>query len=488
MMNEATRQFVSQHADDDVRLLALQAHATAGIDLPWALDQIRGRQVAQRKVPSWAAVDGIVYPPHLSMEQCSSEPTARYKAQLVRRLLDGAAPSPVPLFADLTGGFGVDFSLMAQAARGWRTVYVERNPQLCDLARHNLPLLGLGDAEVVCATADEFLAARLQEGVGDCLFYLDPARRDDHGGRTYALADCSPNVLELLGKVTKYQGNKVTKYQGNKEPRACSISEQSGERTKYQGTTSLLAFGAKRRKNKVPRYQGGRRRVLLKLSPMLDWRKAVGDLGPQTVSEVHIVSVQNECKELLVLLEPGAPAVCAPDGGDDEARTTAPITLCCVNDDQAFRLPSTAADCAALPYGRPEAGQLLMEPNASIMKAGCFGALSQRFRLAPLARDSHLFVPSAAPDGASGGEGGAFPGRVFRIGAVTTMGKRELRHALQGIDRANIATRNFPLKADELRRRLKLRDGGDTYIFGTTLADGSHVLIVCRKAEEQKNF
>ena len=438
MMNDATRQFVSQHADDDVRLLALQAHATAGIDLPWALDQIRGRQVARRKVPSWAAVDGIVYPPHLSMEQCSSEPTARYKAQLVRRLLDGAAPSPAPLFADLTGGFGVDFSLMAKAARGWRTVYVERNPQLCDLARHNLPLLGLGDAEVVCATADEFLAARLQEGVGDCLFYLDPARRDDHGGRTYALADCSPNVLELLDRLAGRQG--------------------------------------------------GRRRVLLKLSPMLDWRKAVGDLGPQTVSEVHIVSVQNECKELLVLLEPGAPAACAPDGGDDETRATAPITLCCVNDDQAFRLPSTAADCAALPYGRPEAGQLLMEPNASIMKAGCFGALSQRFRLAPLARDSHLFVPSAAPDGASGGEGGAFPGRVFRIGAVTTMGKRELRHALQGIDRANIAARNFPLKADQLRRRLKLRDGGDTYIFGTTLADGSHVLIVCRKADEQKIF
>ena len=437
-INDATRQFVRQHTDDDVHLLALQAHATAGIDLPWALDQIRGRQVAQRKVPSWAAVDGIVYPPHLSMEQCSSEPTARYKAQLVRRLLDGAAASPVPLFADLTGGFGVDFSLMAKAARGWRTVYVERNPQLCDLARHNLPLLGLGDAEVVCATADEFLAARLQEGVGDCLFYLDPARRDDHGGRTYALADCSPNVLELLDRLAGRQG--------------------------------------------------GRRRVLLKLSPMLDWRKAVGDLGPQTVSEVHIVSVQNECKELLVLLEPGAPAACAADGGDDETRTTAPITLCCVNDDQAFRLPSTAADCAALPYGRPEAGQLLMEPNASIMKAGCFGALSQRFRLAPLARDSHLFVPSAAPDGASGGEGGAFPGRVFRIGAVTTMGKRELRHALQGIDRANIATRNFPLKADELRRRLKLRDGGDTYIFGTTLADGSHVLIVCRKADEQKNF
>ena len=437
-INDATRQFVRQHTDDDVRLLALQAHATAGIDLPWALDQIRGRQVARRKVPSWAAVDGIVYPPHLSMEQCSSEPTARYKAQLVRRLLDGAAPSPAPLFADLTGGFGVDFSLMAQAARGWRTVYVERNPQLCDLARHNLPLLGLEDAEVVCATADEFLAARLQEGVGDCLFYLDPARRDDHGGRTYALADCSPNVLELLDRLAGRQG--------------------------------------------------GRRRVLLKLSPMLDWRKAVGDLGPQTVSEVHIVSVQNECKELLVLLEPGAPAACAADGGDDEARATAPITLCCVNDDQAFRLPSTAADCAALPYGRPEAGQLLMEPNASIMKAGCFGALSQRFRLAPLARDSHLFVPSAAPDGASGGEGGAFPGRVFRIGAVTTMGKRELRHALQGIDRANIATRNFPLKADQLRRRLKLRDGGDTYIFGTTLADGSHVLIVCRKADEQKNF
>ena len=165
-----------------MRQLALRRSVPEGVDLAAALQQIEGRQTARRKLPKWAALDGLVYPPHLNMEQCSSEPTARYKAQLVRRLLDGAAPSPVPLFADLTGGFGVDFSFMAQAVPAWRTVYVERNPQLCDLARHNLPLLGLGDAEVVCATADEFLAARLQEGAGDCSSTSTPPGATTTGG------------------------------------------------------------------------------------------------------------------------------------------------------------------------------------------------------------------------------------------------------------------------------------------------------------------
>ena len=424
-MNEATLQYVRQHADDDVRLLALRGSKDPQVDMVQALQQIQGRQTARKKLPSWAGLDALVYPPHLNMEQCSSEQTARYKAGICQRIV---GTQPDTSLVDLTGGLGVDCCFMSDAFS--RTTYVERNTELFDIASRNLRVL---QKDVECVNADGTEFFRTLPHVS--MFFLDPARRDDHGSRTYGISDCTPDVLGLKDELMSKADH-----------------------------------------------------VLLKLSPMLDWRKAVGDLGPQTVSEVHIVSVQNECKELLVLLEPGAPAACAADGGGDETRATAPITLCCVNDDQAFRLPSTAADCAALPYGRPEVGQLLMEPNASIMKAGCFGALSQRFRLAPLARDSHLFVPSAAPDGASGGEGGAFPGRVFRIGAVTTMGKRELRHALQGIDRANIATRNFPLKADELRRRLKLSDGGDTYIFGTTLADGSHVLIVCRKADERKYF
>ena len=300
-MNEATLTFIREHAADDVRQLALRFSGRrddGDVDIPFALDQISGRQTARRKLPSWAATDGLWYSPHLSMEQCSSEPAARYKAELVDRLLGTEGRATL---MDLTGGFGVDFAFMAQSQAVGRAVYVERNEELCNLARHNFPLLGLKRAEVCCSTAEEFLDHEGgSEGLmeGPTVIFMDPARRDAHGGRTYALADCTPNVLELMDKITKYQGNKG--------PRACSfipelrsptrsLSEQSGERTKYQGDKCV---------------------VLLKLSPMLDWRKAVSDIGSERVREVHIVSVGGECKELLLAVERGEGRV---ESGDETA-------------------------------------------------------------------------------------------------------------------------------------------------------------------------
>ena len=177
--NEATRRFVNQHLDDDVRQLALQ-HSTrhnsssdkgegggdGDVDLPFALDQIRGRQIARRKLPTWAAIDGILYPPHLSMEQCSSEQTARYKAAIVERLKNSLGEGRDGALVDLTGGFGVDFAFMAQSLLTsssekcpTTSFYVERNPHLCDLARHNFPLLGLSNTEVVCSTTEDFLTS-----------------------------------------------------------------------------------------------------------------------------------------------------------------------------------------------------------------------------------------------------------------------------------------------------------------------------------------
>ena len=404
-VNEATWQYVQEHRMDDVRRLALNGGKSAEVDMSFALQQIAGWQTARRKLPSWAAIDGIIYPPHLNMEQCSSEQTARYKGSLT----PDPSPSEKGTFVDLTGGFGIDFYWMSQQF-GKRT-YVERNADLCDIARHNFQQLGL-EAEVVCAEAEDFLK---EMPPVDTLF-LDPARRDQHGSRTYGIEDCTPNVLELL---------------------------------------PLL-------KEKADR-------IILKLSPMLDWRKAVSDLGG--VSEVHIVSVDNECKELLLVIS---------------SKLSGGLRLACVNNDTSFEfvpIGETAGSNGGnhrFPSLEPMVSFVgtngflyLFEPNTSIMKAGCFGEVAETFGVNPLSANSHLFIADHDVED--------FPGRRFHIEAVTSMNKQELKHALAGIDKANIAVRNFPMTAEQLRKKLKLKDGGDVFIFGTTLSDGSHQLFICRK-------
>ena len=396
MKNEATIQFVLDHREEDVRALALRGSRDKDVDLPWALDQIQGWQTARHKLPSWAAIDGIVYPPHLSMEQCSSEATAIYKCGIVERLPKGCRET----LLDLTGGFGVDFAFMARCFD--HACYVERQAHLCDTARHNFGLLGLPHARVINADAEQVLG-EIKTEPASTLLYLDPARRDSNKARTYAITDCTPNVLELL-------------------PR-------------------LLQCG---------------HHVLLKLSPMLDWHKTVADLGNH-VAEVHIVSVGNECKELLILIA---------------ANHVGEPSIHCVNDGQSLIYLPTQ-DCVAPAIATSEEARYLYEPNASVMKAGCFGLLTERFTVKALATDSHLFVSNEQVED--------FPGRHFAIIAVTTMNKKDLGRALSGITRANVAVRNFPMTAQQLRQRLGLKDGGDIYIFGTTTATGEHRLYICDK-------
>ena len=407
-----TEEFITLNLGADVRELALKHAGRTDIDLAYALDQIDGRRRALKKLPRWAAVDGIIYPPHISMEQCSSEPTALYKAAVARRLLDDGAPAGGPqaaaptVLVDLTGGFGVDFSYMAPLFG--RAVYVERQARLCDVSRHNTALLGITQAEVVCADSTQYIASMAPA----TMIYADPARRDAAGGRTFAVSDCTPDVL--------------------------SIKETLLEKAAY---------------------------VMIKLSPMLDWRKAVADMGAQ-VGEVHIVSVGNECKELLLVMS---------------GKYAGLERIYCVNDGLEFSFtPEELSLCSQLSYNSrlsrsslPASPAFLYEPNASLMKAGCFALIARRYAIRQVSRDSHLYVsPCEVPQ---------FPGRGFAVEAVTTMNKKELKAALAGVGRANVAVRNFPLSADALKKKLKLRDGGDTYIFGTTTADGTHVVIVCRR-------
>ena len=395
-MNDHTIRFVKEHREEDVRTLALQARRDGDIDLPWALDQIQGWQTARRKLPAWAAIEGIIYPPHLSMEQCSSEATARYKCQIVDSLPAGSHETLI----DLTGGFGVDFSYLATRAK--RAVYVERQEHLCEVARHNFALLGLDHTDVINAQAEDTLRD-MHTDPATTIIYLDPARRDSNSARTYAIADSVPNVLELQDVLL--------------------------ERANH---------------------------ILIKLSPMLDWHKAVSDLGGH-VAEVHIVSAGNECKELLILLS-------TDHNGDP--------TIHCINDDQSLTF-SPSRDAQPLLIADDDHAACLYEPNASVMKAGCFEVLTGRYPVKALAADSHLFVSDDVI--------GDFPGRGFAIDAVTTMNKKELARALAGVTRANVATRNFPMTAQQLRQRLGLKDGGECYIFGTTTAAGQRLLYICHK-------
>ena len=194
-------------------------------------------------------------------------------------------------------------------------------------------------------------------------------------------------------------------------------------------------------------------RVMIKLSPMLDWKKAVTDVG--RVSEVHIVSVGNECKELLLVVD----------------KKEAPLKIYCVNDDSIFSY--AFADEISFISSIPALPKFLYEPNASVMKAGCFNLISQRFGVSQPDANSHLFLSDHEIEG--------FPGRGFAVDTVSSMNKHGLKEALAGVSKANIAVRNFPLSVAELRKRLKLKDGGDVYVFATTDANKGHLLMVCRK-------
>lgn len=412
-ISKQTIDYIASNKTADVRQLALKPRP-AGVDMQYALEQISGWQAARQKLPQWAAVDGIVFPPHLSMEQCSSEPTAIYKQRLADRLANGNADRHV----DLTGGFGVDFSYMARHFR--HKTYVERQQHLCDTVGSNMPLLSLADAEIVCADAEEYLRHMSHATT----IFVDPARRDGNGARTFAISDCTPDVMALRDDLLSHADN-----------------------------------------------------VIVKLSPMLDWHKAATDLG--CVKEVHIVSVRNECKELLLVLSgqlldknssPSRPRLfcvdCQPDadGGWRYVEEMFPMAANGVADSQE----------AIPPYADPHTGMWLYEPNASLMKAGCFDILSSRYGMPQISANSHLFLSDALC--------ATFPGRVFRISAVSDMSKKTLRRSLAGISRANIATRNFHMSVADLRKRLKLHDGGTAYIFATTLADGHGVLLITEKA------
>lgn len=451
MFHQDTWDFIRKHAQDDVRKLALKRPTNPNVDLKEALVQIEGYQTARKKLPLWAENPQLVYPPRISMEQCSSETTALYKQQVVRRLLQGLS-GPLSM-ADMTGGFGIDFSYLAPLFD--RAYYIEQQEILCRIAQHNLKVLGLEQAEVLHGDGVE----RMPEQAPLTLVFIDPARRDQQGKKTVALSDCTPDLSAIQERI-----------------RSCS------------------------------------RFCMAKLSPMLDIHQALQEL--KGVSEVHVVSVDNECKELLLILASGetenttgiatAKKRQETDGNlasetdkteevaankledastnsiSEQSNVKKPkeTRIFCVNlqkgEQQTFEYTAQEEASAEAVY-TDQPGAYLYEPNTSLLKAGAYKCLCARFGVRKLHPNSHLYTSDTLY--------ADFPGRRFRVTGSRTFSKQDLKQIAHDIPQANITIRNFPSTVQELRKKLKIKEGGDRYLFVTTLKNEQHIILECLKAE-----
>lgn len=388
--------FVREHLYDDVNELALQYAKYPGVDVRCAIIQIRGWQIAEKKLPLWSQTDGILFPEHISLEQCSSQTTAEYKAEVIESIVENKDK-----MTDLTGGYGVDAAMIGRQFN--HLTFVEPSKELCRLAHHNLPLLDVSNLTVVNSTCEAVLEGLEKQD----LIYIDPSRRDKDGRKTFAVEDCTPDIYRLQDQ--------------------------------------LLGKG---------------RWLIVKLSPMLDLTSIA--TGLRSVHQVHVVSVAGECKEILVLMS-GEVMVSSPK-------------IVCVNiigkDKRQSFIYNTEDEKVTICRYTSRIDRYLYEPNASIMKAMCFKSVASVFSVDKLHPNSHLYTSDRMIEG--------FPGRSFEVVSIMPMDKRALKE-LRTYGQANLSVRNFPSTVAELRAKTKLKDGGDQYIFFTTMADNSKVCIVCRK-------
>lgn len=349
----------------------------------WFLQQIEGRERTADKLPTFASIPDWWYPVRLSCEQCSSELTARYKASLLSPLALGEGKEE--RFLDLTGGYGVDTYFLSEQFS--HTDYVEQNEELCRIAAHNFALSQKSKVErqklsiaIHNTTAEDFLLSSPCGEAGWGLIFLDPARRDSHGSKVFRIEDCTPNVVELL--------------------------------------PTLLAHS---------------KRLLIKLSPMLDLTQAVTSLS-QVNWDIHIVAIKNEVKEVLLL-----------SGGTGQITT---INL--AQKDQAFVFTREEEQHCGLDIRDGKLANYLYEPNAAILKAGAYKLVAQRFGLYKLDVNTHLYTSRQFIEN--------FPGRVWRITEK------------QNLKQANVLTRNYPLTPEQLKKKLHLRDGGTAFVIGCRVA------------------
>jgi len=364
----------------------LQAKKHVALPMREIVAQIVARQKAKYKIPFWYATDGLLFPPPLSLEQCSSELTAIYKQQLV------AGNKMV----DLTGGMGIDTYFLSQNFQ--KTEYVEQQEPLVKLAKHNFSVLGASSIKTHYTSADQFLEACDSDFD---LIYIDPARRDLNQNKVFRLSDCEPDMVAVLPAILK-------------------------------------------RANVA----------LIKVSPLLDIKGAIRDLGG--VNAVHVVAVKGEVKELLFLI-------------DGALRSNDPI-IHCVNilkdELSQFNFSFSSEEELHRAYGVPR--QYVYEPNASILKGGGFKSIAEKFDLIKLHPNTHLYTSDALNMD--------FPGRIFKNLESISLSKKTLKKKLKTLQ-ANITVRNYPLTVEQIRKKSGLKEGGENFIFGFTDLESPKLIL-----------
>ena len=387
ILQKEVQDFINKHLFTDVQQLALKKNPFPELDYKLLLNQIVSKGKAKDKLPTWFETEGIVYPEKISIEQTSSEKTAKYKANLV----SGES------LIDLTGGFGIDDYYFSKKVS--RVVHCEINPELSEIAKHNFERLGIHNIE--CSTGDSFDYVEKSTSKFDWI-YIDPSRRSSIKGKVFLLADCLPNVPELLS----------------------FYFEKSD-------------------------------RILIKVAPILDITSAINEL--QFVKRIHIVSLDNEVKELLFELEKNY------DGTIDIKTIDFGKTITQFDAILAEETPN-------LQFGLPQ--KYLYEPNSAVMKSGSFDLISSRFNLAKLHPHSHLYTSEKLID---------FPGRVFEIESNFGYSKENLKPFQN--QKINITTRNFPETVENIRKKWKLKDGGHQYAFFTTDHNNQKIVLICKKIQ-----
>jgi 16S rRNA G966 N2-methylase RsmD len=390
-IKEETKKFIQEYSEADVHKLALKSDHYPHIDMPFAIHQIDRRKKIKNKIPSFYFNENIVYPTKISLEQTSSEATARYKSTLCKG----------KTFIDLTGGFGCDCYFISQNFQ--QAYFVEYNEDLCGTAMHNFEILHADNINVICSKAEDYVL-KIKEKVD--LIYLDPARRSNTGSKTVLVADCTPNVAEMV---------------------------------------DLLIIKSST--------------VLIKLSPLIDITAAIKEL--KYVSEVHVLAVENECKEVLLLLK------------NERVQSVSihAVNLHKKNEKQSLVF-KVIEESMTEAFFADKLNEYLYEPNNAILKAGAFKILTHKFEIKKLDINTHLYTSDQIVEN--------FPGRVFRIVEVIPFSKKVIKTLKIKFSKANITIRNFPLNVQEIRTKTGLKDGGDVYIFASRFKN-ENLLIVCKK-------
>jgi len=387
ILNTGVQEFITNNLTTDIVSVLFKKSTLDTISSKQLAEQIEAKKKCEFKLPSWYKTKKIYYPNKLNIEQCSSEITAEYKAQIV----DGKS------LVDLTGGFGVDSFYFSKKIE--QVFHCEINENLSKIAAHNFDVLGVKNTAVIPLNGLDFLES--SNAVYDWI-YLDPSRRSASKRKVFLLSDCTPDIMEHLELLFKKSNN-----------------------------------------------------ILLKTSPLLDISSGLKQL--QNVKEIHIVAVNNEVKELLWVLQ----------GGFTNEVKVKTINLK-KGLKETFDFTWSEEKRTSKSFGEPQ--NFLYEPNAAILKAGAFKLIAKDLKVRKLDLHSHLYTSEELLQ---------FPGRSFKIEKIIDYNKKELKK-LSGT-KANITVRNFPENVESIRKRFKIKDGGDEYLFFTTINNNQYKMIQCTK-------